>query len=241
MKRTTSLVLISLMAFAVAQKKDPLVFRDDKKNPTIILQGDGGFYVPYESFELDGNVSLKLIPQQLTLACNKASGKILGSKGKTEIDNVRLTGGVKITVDNKAFLVTINGGAADYDLQNTSRLIKLKGNSTFNFKSKGEPASSLDAKSSNADISLSRTDNIVLTASMTGGVTLNGVEMQKVDNGFKRVKFSVKAQSLKYAEKGADGNREVRLEKDIVVTRASDEGEAEVTGQVKTTLKKGDR
>lgn len=263
MKRTTSIVLISLMALAVAQSKDPLVIRDDKKNPSIILQGDGGSYVPGESFELDGHVSLKLVPQNLILTCGKAAGKIVGTSKKFDIDNVRLTGGVKVTVDNQGFFVVVNGQTADYDLQETARLIKLKGNASFNFKSKGEPASTLDAKSSNADISLSKSDNVVKTASMTGGVTLNGVEIQKVSNGFKKVKFNVKAQSLLFTEKGPN-EKEVRLEKNIVVTRSSDEGDADVTGaqililtlngsnevirsrfssdgvgQVKTTLKKG--
>lgn len=263
MKRTISLVLISLMALAVAQEKGRLVFRDDKKNPSIILQGDRGYVDPGESFELSGNVSLQLVAQNLLLTCGKAGGKIVGTSKKSDIDDVRLTGGVKVTIDNKAFFVIVTGDSVDYDLQETARLIKLKGNASFNFKSKGDPASTLDAKSSNADITLSKNDNIVKTASMTGGITLNGVEIQKVSNGFKKVKFSVKAQSLLFTEKSSD-EKEVRLEKNIVVTRSSDEGDADVTGaqvlvltlngnnevtrsrfssdgvgQVKTTLKKG--
>ena len=90
MKRFYVLVTLGLFSLAAAQKL--IVYRDNLKNPHVIIQWTQGFLAPGENFELNGNVQFKRIETdgkaETVMSCSKASGNLVKLKNKTEFDKV---------------------------------------------------------------------------------------------------------------------------------------------------------
>lgn len=225
MKRFSLLVLSGFVAFAFAQQR--IVFRDSKKNTRVQIEGNQGFFIPDKSFELTGNVIVKQIVEKLTMTCAKATGDFVKVAGKTEFDNVRLTGGVKVTKASDTTAFGATGNSADYDIKGDQRVIKLNGDVTLDFRATGSQTSTWNAKASSATVTVNKSDNFLDAANLSGPLTFNGTE---VERSGKTTKFTVKAQTFNYRAKGESGNPEIRLEKNIEMSQEGGDQDAEITG-----------
>jgi hypothetical protein len=240
MKRIQLVVGLGLFSFAFANGplvQKPIVYKDNAKNPRMVIQGNEGFFVPGESFELSGNVQIKRLASggnvETLMTCSKATGNLLKIKDKMDVDKVRMTGGIKFIQSGEENSVTTSGDSAQYDIKGELREVNVTGDVHVDFGSKGKKDTvSKSGKKEQANVSstmntTSRSATLVFkkkvieekkeiaelqSALIRGPITFNGTQLIKDSSGEKLQKVFAKADSMAYSIKGESGNREVRLE-----------------------------
>ena len=243
MKRLPLIVFVGLVAFAVAQ--DRLVFRDRKKDPRVQIEGNQGFFIPDKSFELSGNVVVRQLVDKLTMSCQKATGDLVKVTGKTEFDNVHLTGGVQVDQIGQTSSFGATGSKADYDLKDSLRHLNLGGNVVLDFSGEsdvkadpkkqgskpGKKSSTLNVKATDADVTFKKItkDNKesieVQAVTVTGPIQFNGNEVTKVEGKTSTQKFTARADRMTFRAKGESGNAEVRLTGNLEIHQQDDSGD----------------
>lgn len=241
MKRIQLVVGIGLISIAVAnspQVQKPIIYRDNAKNPRIVIQGNQGFFAPGESFELSGNVQIKRLSQsgsgvvETLMTCAKASGDMLKIREKMEVDKVRMTGGIKFSQTSKESSINASGDNAEYDLKGNLREVNVNGDVNINFggtspketvnkagqKVKSTVTSTMNTTSKSATLTfktiLDEKKNEIAElqiATIRGPIQFNGTQLVKEGGTEKLQKVFAKADKMTYNIAGESG-REVRLE-----------------------------
>jgi hypothetical protein len=241
MKCFQLVIMLGLVAIVSAQPQSgthrQIRFQDSAKKPNIIVMGNEGSLKPGESFELSGNVQIRQVEEQTTITCAKATGSFVKVGGKSEFDNVKLTGGVKlsqVTLDksgNPSSTVGATGNRAEYALKDTLREVKLFEDVVVTFQSEESKVASKTSKASEITNDMKTTaKSAVLTfkkrtdsktkkdfsemqsALIIGPIQFSGHQIVKEDNKIKQQKVTAKADQMRYTVLGASGHPEVRLE-----------------------------
>ena len=241
MKRFQLVVMIGLVAMVNAQPQTgthrQIRFQDSAKKPNIVVMGNEGFLKPGESFELSGNVQIRQGEEQTTITCAKATGNFVKVGNKTEFDNVKLTGGVKLnqvtlTKDGSpSSTVGATGDRAEYDLKDAFRVVKLFDDVVVTFQSEETRAAIKTTKAVDITSDMKTTaKSAVLTfkqrtdpkanknyaemqsAVIDGPIQFTGHQIIKEDNKIKQQKVTAKADQMRYTVSGSSGHPEVRLE-----------------------------
>lgn len=252
MKRLYIFALLGLVTLAIAQA--PFVIRDSKTNPTIYIEGLDGTIEPDNSFELSGKVVVKQITDGITMTCSKVTGKLVKVGSATEMDDVKLTGGVKVTKVSADSTVNVSGGSGNYDLKGDLRQITLNSNVSFGFvgteaKKVGNATqkkdSDMTAHGSSVVTTFKKTKKAgtqkeiaeIQSATLQGPITFSGTQISKVDDKIKTSKFSAKADKMTYSASGSAGSPEIVLTgKNIEITQSGDDDGIDVSGAKVITL-----
>ena len=226
MKRFQLVVLLGLFSLAIAQ--NPIVFKDRAKNPHIVIQGnDGNLDYAEGLFELTGNVQIKRIDEksnvETLMTSAKATGKITKSGGKTEIDKVRMLGGIHLTQSGKSFSTILNGETGEYDLKGDQREVNINGSVKISFEgdstqktSNTHSNMSATARSATVDFSTTHDANKkdvteVQSAVIRGPIEFGGVQLVKDDTGEHIKRVIAKADEMRYTISGEEKKPEIRL------------------------------
>ena len=226
MKRFQIIVLLGLFSLALAQ--NPIVFKDRAKNPHIVIQGNDGNLDYVEGlFELTGNVQIKRIDDksnvETMMTCAKATGKILKIGTKSEIDKVRMHGGLHLTQSGKNFSTVTSGDTGEYDLKGDQREININGSVKISFEGdsaqkSGKTHSNMNATARSATIDfLTKQDTNkkditeVQTAVIRGPIEFGGVQLVKDDTGEHTKRVIAKADEMRYTISGDEMKPEIRL------------------------------
>lgn len=267
MKRFLPIVFLGLFSLAVAQK--PIVYKDNAKEPRLIIQGNQGFFVPGESFELNGNVQIKRISGsgdsslETLMTCSKASGTLVKINGKMEVDNVRMTGGIKFSQTSVNNSTVATGDSAEYDLKDGLREINVKGGVEISFGGKGTTEKpkkdgkkeliQINSVMSTTSQSATLTFKIKIddkkrevadlqSAIVRGPIQFNGTQLTKDASGERQQKVFAKADKMTYTISGESGKPEVRLEGNLEFRELdSADGGAVVEGATLLILQLNDK
>ena len=239
MKRFQLLIFLGLFSLAAAQK--PIVYRDSTKNPKVVIQGNKGFLIPGigpkepGSFELSGSVQIKRLSEggETLMTCDKATGTFYKLNGNTEVDKVRMTGGIRFSQGGKKETTVVDGDSAEYDLKEGFKEVNVTGQVKVSFEGESEKAvigkngkkgvvntnSTMSTTSRSAMIAFkSKSDenkkeySEVQSAIMRGPIQFNGLQLMRDANGEKLQKVSAKADQMRYTVYGASKHPEVTLE-----------------------------
>jgi hypothetical protein len=266
MKRFQLLVFLGLFSLAAAQK--PIVYKDNAKNPRLIIQGNQGFFVPGESFEISGSVQIKQMSTDGTkvetlMTCTKASGNLTKVKDKVEVDQVRLTGGISFTQKGENSSTTASGDSAKYDLNGELREVTVEGDVKISFDGNSKKVltnadgQKVQSKVSSTMTTTSRSATLVFktttsdkkvqiaelqSAVIRGPIQFNGSQLDSGSPGAKLQKVFAKADKMTYTNSGESKNPEVRLEGNLEFRRldGADEG-ASVEGATLLILQLNDK
>jgi hypothetical protein len=236
MKRFQLLVFLGLFSLAAAQK--PIVYKDNAKKPTMIIQGNQGFFAPGENFELSGNVQIRRLSSsgdssvETLMTCAKASGNLVRVNNKVEVDSVRMTGGIQFVQKGENRSTTASGDSAEYDLKDGLREVNVKGGVEISFDSQStreaikdgkkesvKTSSTMNATSRSATLTFKtkidekkKETTELQSAEVRGPIQFNGTQLVKDATGEKQQKVFAKADKMTYSIRGESGNREVKLE-----------------------------
>jgi hypothetical protein len=258
MKRFQLVVFIGLFSLALAQKQ--ITFRDSVKNPHIIVQGNQGFLVPNEGFELAGNVQIKRIEDggtgkvETLMTCAKATGTFNKKTGKTEVDNLKMTGGIQFTQTGKKGSTSATGDSAEYDLKDGLRIININGDVKVSFE--GDSEKKTDKKTVEKIHSTMSTSSQAATLTFRSKKDANGKEISEVQSaiirgpiqfngtqlaGEKLQRVSAKADKMTYTILGESKAPEVRLEGNLEFRELDGEDGAVIEGATLLILQLNDK
>lgn len=264
MKRFQLVVFLGLFCLASAQK--PISYRDNAKNPSVSIQGNEGYLIPGESFELNGNVQLRRINAdsdakvETLLTCAKATGLIVKLNKKTEFDQVRMTGGIEFTQKGKKGVTTATGTSGEYDLkEGGAREVTINGDVKIGFAGQEKNDATKTTKASIVDSTMSTTSRSatitfktkldenkkqvseIQSATVRGPIQFNGTKLSKDADGEKRIKVSAKADQMRYTISGENGSPEVRLEGNLEFRELGGDDGAVVEGASLLILQLNDK
>ncbi len=255
MKRFQIIVLLGLFSLAVAQK--PIVYRDNAKSPKVTIQGNKGFLIPGigakepGSFELTGSVQIKRVinGEETTMLAEKASGVFYKANGNTEIDKVRMTGGMQFTQGSKKGTTIVDGDSAEYDLKDGAKEINITGQVKISFNgdtenvTMGKDGRKTISKVHSTMTSVSKSATItfktklddkkkeyseIQSAIMRGPIQFSGVQLVREATGDKTQKVTVKADQMRYTINGASKHPEVTLEGNLAFNAADEKDDGSV-------------
>lgn len=225
MKRLPLIVFLGLFSLALAAQK-VITYRDSAKNPHLIVQWNEGYLVPGEDFELSGNVQIKRLDNTGTngtvetlMTCAKATGKMVKIGSKTEVDDVKMTGGVHLTQTGRISTTEASGNSMTYLMKSGDREVNLNGDVKIDFAGaetvKGVKSNSkMTTTASHANLIFAvKSDGKkeyaeVQTATINGPINFTGY---KVGDGGKTQKVAAKADKMTYTH-SVDGKPQVTLE-----------------------------
>ncbi len=260
MKRFQLVVFLGLFSLALAQK--PIVYKDNAKKPTMIIQGNQGFFAPGENFELSGNVQIRRISSsgdstvETLMTCAKASGNLVRVNNKMEVDSVRMTGGIQFVQKGENRSTTASGDSAEYDLKDGLREVNVNGGVEISFDSQSTREAIKDGKKESAKISsimstTSRSATLTFksklddkkkeitelqSAVIRGPIQFNGTQVVKDAAGEKQQKVFAKADKMTYLISGESGKREVKLEGNLEFRQNDGVGEGSVVEGANTVV-----
>ncbi len=260
MKRFQLVVFLGLFSLALAQK--PIVYKDNAKKPTMIIQGNQGFFAPGENFELSGNVQIRRISSsgdstvETLMTCAKASGNLVRVNNKMEVDSVRMTGGIQFVQKGENRSTTASGDSAEYDLKDGLREVNVNGGVEISFDSQSTREAIKDGKKESAKISsimstTSRSATLTFKSKMDdkkkeitelqsavirGPIQFNGTQLVKDAAGEKQQKVFARADKMTYLISGESGKREVRLEGNLEFRQNDGVGEGSIVEGANTVV-----
>ncbi len=260
MKRFQLVVFLGLFSLALAQK--PIVYKDNAKKPTMIIQGNQGFFAPGENFELSGNVQIRRISSrgdstvETLMTCAKASGNLVRVNNKMEVDSVRMTGGIQFIQKGENRSTTASGDSAEYDLKDGLREVNVNGGVEISFDSQSTREVIKDGKKESAKISsimstTSRSATLTFksklddkkkeitelqSAVIRGPIQFNGTQLIKDAAGEKQQKVFAKADKMTYLISGESGKREVKLEGNLEFRQNDGVGEGSIVEGANTVV-----
>ncbi len=261
MKRFQLVVFLGLFSLALAQK--PIVYKDNAKKPTMIIQGNQGFFAPGENFELSGNVQIRRISStgdssvETLMTCAKASGNLVRVNDKMEVDSVRMTGGIQFVQKSENRSTTASGDSAEYDLKDGLKEVNVKGGVEISFDSQStRETTKQDGKKESARISsimstISRSATLTFksklddkkkeitelqSAVIRGPIQFNGTQLVKDAAGEKQQKVFAKADKMTYSISGESGKREVKLEGNLEFRQNDGVGEGSIVEGANTVV-----
>lgn len=245
MKHLMNCLVASAAVLALAQGR--IVFKDKRTDPSLQIEGNKGMVEPDLRFELDGNVIIRQPKDGTVITCATAKGDLVkinlrDVNGKTivgtDIDNVKLSGGIRVTQQNESGSSELTGSSADYNLDGTNKKIKLYGSLKFTHKGTGQAKSAFTITGSGANATLRKQgkDSKLSTANLSGPITFNGSELYKTPVGSRLREMSAKSNSLTYTL-NEDETAQVVMRGDIEVKQSTPEDDGpEVTGAQTVTL-----
>ena len=260
MKRFQLVVFLGLFSLALAQK--PIVYKDNANKPTMIIQGNQGFFAPGENFELSGNVQIRRISSsgdstvETLMTCAKASGNLVRVNNKMEVDSVRMTGGIQFVQKGENRSTTASGDSAEYDLKDGLREVNVNGGVEISFDSQSTREAIKDGKKESAKISsimstTSRSATLTFksklddkkkeitelqSAVIRGPIQFNGTQLVKDAAGEKQQKVFAKADKMTYLISGESGKREVKLEGNLEFRQNDGVGEGSIVEGANTVV-----
>ncbi|MEI7984303.1 MAG: hypothetical protein WCI55_01645 [Armatimonadota bacterium] len=260
MKRFQLVVFLGLFSLALAQK--PIVYKDNAKKPTMIIQGNQGFFAPGENFELSGNVQIKRISAsgdltvETLMTCAKASGNLVRINNKMEVDKVRMTGGIQFVQKGENRSTTASGDSAEYDLKDGLKEVNVNGGVEISFDSQSTRETKKDGKKESAKITstmntTSRSATLTFksklddkkreftelqSAVVRGPIQFNGTQLVKDAAGEKLQKVFAKADKMTFTISGESGNREVKLEGNLEFKQNDGIGEGSIVEGANTVV-----
>ncbi|HLO97413.1 MAG TPA: hypothetical protein VK171_02360 [Fimbriimonas sp.] len=252
MKHLMNCLVASAAVLALAQGR--IVFKDKRTDPSLQIEGNKGMVEPDNRFELDGNVIIRQPKDGTVITCANAKGDLVKVSAKdaagktistTDIDNVKLTGGIRITQQNESGSSELTGTSADYNLDGSNKKIKLTGNlkMTHNGAGQSKSAFTLTGTGANAILRKQGKDSKLSSATLTGPIVFKGNELYKTAEGTKLREMSAKSNSMTYTLNEDESGQMVMRGNIELQQSTPDEDGPEVTGAQTITLdlnKKGE-
>lgn len=208
MKNLMNCLVASAAVLALAQQ-GRIVFKDKRSDPTLQIEGNKGMVEPDNRFELDGNVVIRQPKEGFVMTCASAKGDLVKVSGKdaagktvsrTEIDNVKLTGSVKMNQQVESGTSEFTCASADYSLDGALKKIKLNGG--IKLVQKGSTAAkqgfTVTGSSANATLRKKGNGSDLSTATVNGPIVFDGSEVYKNPTGTHLRQVSAKSDSLTY-------------------------------------------
>lgn len=231
MKRIFGLAMCFLAVAIVADKR--LTYVNRRKDPTVRLEADRGLVIPDENFILEGNVIVDNIAGNVRMNCDSATGKFVKSNGRTELNEVRMTGNFKLvqtSPEGNKTAATAEKGT--YDLVDSKLVdVSLTGSVNANLLSVNPKKSDFTVKAQRGTARLDRTekerDKQLVSATFSGPLTFSGYQLEPDEKSKKVVRKDVdgKANQLTFTRNGTSGRPEIRLVGDIEFLEKTDNDE----------------